>query len=476
MANYVDVPFIIQQGEGRSISQGQQKLINVYPHFVRQEREGGKRKYILYSTPGLSPFADDAAKTEGRGIFKLNGALFTVLGDTFYTVATDGTLTSKGTLNTSTGFVRIVGGSGYIVMTDGTNGYVYTIDSGVFQQITDSDFPNGCATIIYIDGYFLAPVPNTNTFQISNLLDPTQWEALDVASAEGSPDNIITLYSLNRQLWILGDATTEVWFDSGNVTFPFERIEGAYAEYGIAAANSVARAGNSFMWLCKTNNGKLEVVKADELIPTPVDTQDISYELSLLTTVSDAEAFSYSAEGHEFYVLTFPTENKTFVYDVTESLWHTRSSMISDVASRWIPRDYAFFNNKHYVIPFNNGSIYEIDYTTGYDIDEPIVRTFRSFPLYQQYFGVTVNQLVLDVERNLGSVGNEEISLRVSRDGGYNFDSALDVPASLSGDFSNPVVWTCLGMSKYWVLEFSTSNPICWVFLGITVDASIAKN
>lgn len=473
MANYIDVPFIIQQGQGRSTSQGQQIMQNVYGHTVKNN-EGGKKKYNIFSTPGLTQVAD-SGQAEGRGIWEQNGILYAVFGNTFYSIDSSFNLTALGTLNTSSGYVQMNDGVDQIVMIDGTNGYNYQISTATFTVVA-SNFPSTTKTVCYIDGYFVSPEYQTNLFQISSNGDFKTWAALDFASAEGNADNIISIFCVNRQVWILGEKTSEVWFDAGNADFPLQRIEGAFSEFGIAARYSVAKVSDSLMWLSKTSHGGLKVIKVNQLQPQPVSTQDIDKQLADLTTVYDAEAFSYEQEGHEFYVLTFPTAGKTFVYDVTEDLWHVRVSTLSGVDTRWQIRNYAFCRNKHVAISFNDGKLYTIDTNSGSENGTAIKRKFRGFPLYQNRYRVTINQLVLDTEKSLDSGSTASVNVAVSRDGGYSFDATQTEAASRHNDFVNPVIWRGLGISSEWVLEFTTSDALPWVFLGINIDATIAKS
>lgn len=471
---FLDIPFVVQNGQTRSIEQNSARLVNMFPVLV-PEKEKGKKNYMLMHTPGLAAFATNSGST-GRGILEINGTMYAVLDSNFYSVATDGTLSNLGTLNTSTGYVQMAHSADEIAIIDGTNGYSYRISTTTFSTVTDADFPDTCTSLTFIDGYFIVNVPGGDSFQISAINDFKTWSALNVASAEGNADDLVACYAVNRQLWLFGNKSTEIWFNSG-ADFPFERIEGAYAEFGCAAKYSIAKAQTGLVWLAKNASGGLEVVKADELQPISVTTESIAYQLSKYTIVSDAEAFIYKDEGHEFYVITFPTENKTWVYDISQGLWHERSSTISAVASRWLIRNYAYFNNKHYGVIFNSGKIYEIDMDTYTEAGTAITRTVQSFPLYQQNHRISIYELILDVEKNTGAVaGTETISLEVSRDGGYNYDSALTIAASRNANYTDRVIWRSLGIARDWVLRFTTTDAIKWIWLGISANTKIAKH
>jgi hypothetical protein len=74
---------------------------------------------------------------------------------TLWQVDNAGVTTNRGTLNTTTGKVSMAENGTQIVIVDGTNGYVYNMSTLAFAQIVDADFPNGAATVCWIDGYFL---------------------------------------------------------------------------------------------------------------------------------------------------------------------------------------------------------------------------------------------------------------------------------------------------------------------------------
>lgn len=462
----IEIPFVSETFESRSIDQNQQKLINMFPV---EDNSGGKKSFSLYPTPGLLDFGEVIGASEGRGIIEHKGVIYAVVDSNFYSVGSDGTFTQQGTLSTSTGYVSMAATQDEIMLVDGTAGYTYIISTDTFATITDTDFPDTTTNVTSIDGYFIVPVPDTDQFQLSALLDGQTWAATDVATAEGNPDNLTAVFSLNRQLWLFGERSTEVWFNSG-ASFPFERIEGSFAEFGLAAKHSVSKIKDTVIWLSQTQAGGVEVVLADGFVTIPVTSRAVAYQISTYTTINDAEAFVYKDEGHEFYVLTFPTEAKTWVYDLTTGKWHERQSS----SSRYIPRVYASAYNKHLGLAYNSGNLYEIDMDTYTEDGTAITRTARTAPLHQTGNFVSVYTLRLDLEKAQGAVsGTETITLKTSRDGGHNFDSGDAIAASRNGEYADRVIWRMLGQSRSWVFEFTTTDSIKWILLGLEADVDI---
>jgi hypothetical protein len=139
-----------------------QRSVNL--HLVGMESPG-KAPFVLQSVPGYALFATGAGAA--RGCLKTNDRVFFVLGSGLYELNIAGTLTLKGTLATSTGPVSMAYGISQLVVVDGTNGYVLTLATDVFAQITDPDF-YGSDTVTFFDNYFVFIRPDTGQFYISD--------------------------------------------------------------------------------------------------------------------------------------------------------------------------------------------------------------------------------------------------------------------------------------------------------------------
>jgi len=104
----------------------------------------GKYKTSLHPRPGLKVFIDDSSHDIVRGQLVLNDVLYVVIDDEFYACYEDLTKELLGTLETSTGNVKIINNDYQILITDGVNGYVYQLietdiyDEGVFFKIQNA--------------------------------------------------------------------------------------------------------------------------------------------------------------------------------------------------------------------------------------------------------------------------------------------------------------------------------------------------
>jgi hypothetical protein len=109
---------------------------------------------------------------------------------------------------------------------------------------TDGAFQGG-GTVDITDNFFVYNYPDTQLWAASDLLSPLT-DPLSFASKDGSPDDLVSIIVDRREVYLLGEMSSEVWINSGGVPFPFTRIPGTSTQQGIAAQFSMARMGNSF--------------------------------------------------------------------------------------------------------------------------------------------------------------------------------------------------------------------------------------
>jgi YVTN family beta-propeller protein len=214
----------------------------------------------------------------------------------------------------------------------------------------------------------------------------------------------------HNELWLIGEYSTEIWYDAGSGTPPFARMSGGIIDYGTYAPYSVARGSNTLFWLVNQRNGDtgtfIGVGMANGYGMEIISPTAINYQISKYSVVSDAIGYCYADKGHEFYVLTFPTENATWVYDNTTKLWHERSYYSGSpyVIGRHHGSCYTYAWGKHFIGSYNDGKIYEMSENYLDDDGTPIasIRTF--FPMDDKDNGnrVFVSKLQIEAEMGVG--------------------------------------------------------------------------
>ncbi len=456
-------------------------LINM---FLEEEQRTGqtqnhvqdKYKLSAYPTFGLVTFCT-TGETVVRALYEHNDVLYAVAGNKFGSINSGGSFTQIGSnLSTSTGFAKIkaiTGGSNtnnQLMIIDGTNGYTYNLNSLVATfPISDGDFPQTATDITTLDDYAIVLNNSSITYNISGVSDTTLWSALDFASKTRQPDKIVAITTLNGELWLLGSKTCEVWIDTGAASFPIERRPDVFLEEGVVAKQSVAIVGNTLMYLAKSRTGGYAVVQVENYIPKVASTKAIMYLLNSFTTVSDAIAYGYAKDGHEFYEITFPTDNKTLVLDVSNGSWVERTSNISSTYGRFLGNCSAFCYGKSFIGDSQSGVIYTQSNSTYTENGTAIRRRFVSPHIYEGGNNITINYLQIDVQTNVGS--SKTFLLEKSVDHGTTWTTVgtYTVPTSGSGRIRVPA----LGTSPVITFRITTTDNFKFVLLGFQADITV---
>lgn len=469
-----------QETLAKSSDQNQSLLTNMYLE-QDESTSGVKGEYrvIAYPTFGLSTFSD-TGQSQVRALFEHNEVLYTVVGNKFYYTNSAGTLSSLiGTLNTSTGFAKIVAITGggdtnnQIIIIDGTNGYHYNVTTGTATfPITDVDFPQTCTDITAQDDYVIVLKNGSISFYICNLSQGLVWSALDFASKFRKADRVTAIASIKGELWVMGSKTIEVWVNSGNVDFPFERRSDVFIEEGCAAKRSVVIAANRLIYLSKSETGGYKISMIEGYEPKKLSTKAIDYQINKLTTVSDCLAYAYYKDGTEFIDFTFPTESKTFTLNLGNGTWTSKESYVSSTYGRFLGNCHAFCFNKHLIGDYNSGKIYELSNTTYTEDSVPIRRRFVSPPIYQQGKRIFMERLQIDVQTNVGS--GKTLTLEMSTDRGNTWETIDTYTVPTTGD--GTIYTTSLGSAYCFLFRITTTDDFNFTLLGFQAFINVGSH
>lgn len=448
--------------------------MNWYPETIEAPR--GTTKVALYPTPGLTAFAT-VPQAPVRGIFGQSGRCFVVGGAVLYELTSAGVATAKGTLALDANPVTMTtngDGGQELFITSGDTGYIFDLVSGVLTSVVTHVTMGDM-----LDGYFLALDVDTSTLKISALLDGvTTWDPTQIAQRSTASDPWKSLLVLGKNIWLFGEFTSELWYNTGDNPFPFAPFPGALIQMGIGASFSAVRVGNTAIWLAQNAQGARTIVKAQGITVEKVSTFAIDRRLQDLDRVSDAWAYAYQELGHTFYVINFPTANVTLVYDDTQGVWHERGDWQAEPqgfdADR--PCCHASIFDQHLVGDRESGAIYTMSADVSTTADGEGIRRLRRTPGLQQeqqeqYF----HCFRLFVEPGLGAVYGDgddpQIVLRYSNNGGKTWSNELSRSLGPLGNYETTVDWYRLGMSRYprqW--EVTCQEPIPVRLLGAWVN------
>jgi hypothetical protein len=174
---------------------------------------------------------------------------------------------------------------------------------------------------------------------------------------------------------------------------------------GCLATFSVAKLDNSLFWLGADARGFGIVYRNQGYNAVRVSTHAIEYAIQNYAVLADAIAYTYQQEGHSFYVLTFPTAGKTWVYDVATQLWHERAGFVNGEFTRHRSNCQMNFNDTIVVGDYQNGNIYALDLDV-YDDSVGVqkwLRSWRALPTDANTLNRTAQHtLQLDAETGVG--------------------------------------------------------------------------
>ena len=390
----------------RSINAANARMVNLFPEVVP---EGGKEPAFLNRAPGLRLLAN-MGDGPIRGLWQFGGYGYAVSGEVLYKIDSLFNVFPIGTVAGADGPVSMSDNGTQLFIACNGPSFIYNSLTLEFKQITDPDFP-GAVTVGYIDGYFVFNEPNSQRLWITQLLDGTSINPLDFASAEGSPDGLVSLIVDHREIWLFGTNSVEVWYDAGTADFPLQRIQGAFNEIGCVSAYSVAKLDNGIFWLGADARGKGIVYRANGYTAQRVSTHAVEWQIQQYGTLSDAIAYTYQQDGHAFYVLIFPSANTTWVFDVATSLWHERAAFINGSFTRHRSNCQMAFNAQIVVGDHELGNIYAFDLDVFSDNGavQKWLRSWRALPTGMNDLKRTA-QHSLQLDTETGAINNGVIT------------------------------------------------------------------
>jgi len=412
-------------------------------------------------------------------------------------------LKQVGTLLTSSGVVSIaddngvgygVGGAkvGTAILVDGPYGYIYNYLTSTFSQITDPGF-SGADRVKMIDGWFVFNQPNSQGFYTTIAPYSTTFGGAYYALKDASSDNLVS-HEVNKELlWLVGEKTTEVWYDAGGQYFPFQRMSaGALLQYGCKAKHSLCRfsldGGEGLIWFGCSERGDNEIILTRGFSAKPISTPAFSNEVAQYPITSDAIGYVYQEDTHVFYVLTFPTADVTWVYDSQSGLMHKRLSYdpyMTNIINTIIPpgfhrhRSNCFMNfqGMRIVGDYQNGAIYQLTRNAYTDAGWPLLAKRRSPHIWDQgeRGRVFMASLQLDFKPGTGNASglgvNPQAGISISRDGGQTFGNRVYAPIGQIGQTKTRTMFRKLGFARDSVIDLEVIDPVKRDLVGATLRA-----
>lgn len=458
------------------------ECVNWMPSKI--ESGTGPASYVYDPAPGFETYCTTGADPI-RALFTLNGGSFAVSGEDLYELPTvsggSSILRATGLNNPDDGLVSIAGNGDagrQLALTASSQLYAFDLITNTLTAIDPTSVPNA-VTVVFQDGYGIALDPNTSTIYLSDLEDFTSWPG-DSAQRNDTPDKWVAMIERvgAREVWLCGSQTTSVYYNDGNADFPFVPNPSVAIARGIAAPNSLALLNGLPCWLADD----LTVRYSTGYTANRISTHAVEFAISQMTTVSDADAFTYDEQGHQFYVLNFPTANQTWTFDLVSQLWHRRGAWNGLDYDVLPVRCHIYANGAHLVGSRTDGTIYQQSQAFATDIDGVTgIRRMRRAPhLVSSLNRVIYDRFQLHMQVGIGLASGQgsdpQAMLRWSDDGGQSWSSVYSASAGAIGEFRTRVIWRKLGMARDRVFEVTCSDPIPWRLVDAYLDLRVGTS
>ena len=450
-------------------------------HYPRE----GKRLLSACPTPAF-----------GRGVFTAsNGQVFAAVGQNFYSISPDWTWTFIGQISAQATPISFVDNGRIGALVDGNigNGWEITLSTGAFSQIQDATQTfTGGTRVDYSDTYFAFNQIGTNGWIVTS---PNQiaFNTLYAANKSAKADPISTFVFLARQAWLIGQQTTEVWFNAGGTPFPYQAWPNVLIPYGIAAPYSLVKADVGLFWISRSDKGQALAVQTKGYAVEAISTRALEYEWSNYQTVADVIGGTYQVSGHTFIIFHFPSADKTWAYDLATKQWHRRTYTDKNgVAHREKTAFYTLASEQGGYLPtiigqdWQTGAIYALDAKTYTDAGAPIICK-RTFPhIAKGMLNLTHVAFVADfetggiqnvpqpmptgddfnrdfnsdfggVDQIMDPLSGPVLNLRYSNDGGSSWSNYRPKGILATGKYRQILRWRGLGMARDRIYELSWS-------------------
>lgn len=297
----------------------------------------GEGNYAIRRRPGYELFVNPTAGEvilgpKGQGIFwsdrfqavfaVVNGRLFKIMdavgtltelpGDGFTMNAQNPVTFAEGQDLATVPYIYI-GHGGRLVYTDGAS----------LLSPSDTATPGSSRFVTFANVRFYA-TNGGQDFWITDTNPSTGYLDVHYWSGTGNPwraalrsDNLSAVVAMRDEIAMVGERSIEYWQEDGSN--PISPLIGATTEAGALAAHTVKITENTLYFLADVG-GKRAVIKLDDRSPY-ILSDPIDRMLQEMTVVEDAIANLVFVGGLNFYVIYFPTEAKTWAYDIKEGIW-----------------------------------------------------------------------------------------------------------------------------------------------------------
>jgi len=465
MSRFQTIPFNVVGGthENRSRPVSTQRTTNMY----LQINEYSKDQTSLQSFPGQILRSEVQGDNE-RGACVMNGIAYRVVGNSLYRVDSSGSHAQKGFVTGGDRCIFANDGDNLVIVSDKV--YVYSASTNDFQENTNINLV-GVISVGIINNQFIYTTPYLSFMSATG--DPFDVSGLDGIGAESNHDKLVRDYPFNQTVYRFGVETLEPWYNSGVGSPPIDRVDGQQKNIGLAAIHSVANTDNYVYWL--GDDKSIYRIRGNS--EEKVSDDSLSNFMERAGKIDDAIGFTLTIQGQDFYAITFPTANRTYVINSALGTqgWFNLSS--TTLSSAYSATSAINVYGENYVASGGKWLVLDLDsYTQDSDviIRERITGTITGESLGIKGQRIKMSRLELFVEAGVGLITgqgeNPRVMIETSVDGGRSYAHSAWVELGRLGDHTLRCELYQIISGESFVFRITLSDPVPLAISGAAID------
>lgn len=458
----VEIPVVGPTYTNRSLSVGNQHTQN----FYIEANQAGEAAALM-PFPGLKSFGS-AGSGYARGLGVYSDNLYSTVGTELYKIDLNGSGTLIGTIPGTDRVKMVDDGLNLVIATGSTKPYQY--DGANLTAGTDGDLPNA-KTVAHINQRVI--YEKSNGIAFADLDTPLTVNSANVLLANTRADDVKAVVTHRQQVFTFGVNTIEPSYFTGSGTPPYSRVNNSVQEIGTSSPYSIA-TNKDYIYFLGTDK---RVYRMSGLNSQAIDNPAIGQAIQGYSDVSDAYGVCITADGQNWYLLSFPTGG-TWLFNESSGLWTSLAYGTDD--DPHLICDYAYVYGKHLVSDRRNGNIYELDFDTFTDNGDAIQRQRTTQSIDSRLLGgepgkqLYMNYLELEFETGVSLVSAEaQIIMQYSDDDGRTWSQEYWQPIGEQGDFEKRVRW--FGFERFYKrrFRFTMTDPVKWVLIRLIADVEV---
>lgn len=472
------------QSESSPIAQ--QRNINLY---VNQPQSAALSQETVLGTPGINQLATTGTvKQINRGSFTFKDKNYQVNGTSLYrlnrTIGVDvdtfdaenlGEIEGSGFLFMRSNGVQLM------ILVPGGKGYIFTTGPDLLVEIVDAGFTaNGAPqTLEFISSYFTCTTDQKLAI-ISSQNDGTNWNSLDVISAEADPDELVGQIEHKGQLFLFGTRTVQVARAIATAGVPLQIQVGFELSKGLSSPFAVVPANDTFMWIGAGKDESPAIWMFTGSTAQKISTTSEDNQLQALTDgeLSNVHALSYAQKGA--YFSNFYLPDTTLSHNSITNKWQdVQSDIVDELGAKTTTRSRINSLSTAYgrviVGDSQDGRIGELSPEIFSEYDEEIKRTLITQPFSAMGNSLFVPMIELTMESGVGNSEYPDPVVRMSRsEDGHTFGDPRTRDIGKRGRYQTRQIWYRNGRAeRFEIFKFEMSDKVKPVF--IKLEANIKQ-